>query len=429
MLRLNRWLATTRHSLLETQAASRAAAQSQADRPLEAEILTGQKQAAESLNQTDELFSAFFDASPDSISLWDADLNLVNINTVGAALYRPEVRAKGLIGRNILELAPRIRETGRYAIYENVLETGQPFHWEDVTYGDKFLDVRAFKAGDHLGVVVKDVTERKQAEAQLQQYITELKELTANQKIILENTGTAIFMQKDRRIVWANRATERLIGYTAEEMSNLPNVVYHVSEESYKAFGERVGPFLERGEVATAEIQIRHRNGDLRWVYVTGQTLDPTRIRDIGIIWIVHDITERKQAEAELQSAKDFAEEASRAKSEFLANMSHEIRTSMNGVIGMTSLLLGTDLTAEQRDFVETIRSSGDALLTIINDILDFSKIESGRLEMEQQPFDLQRCVEESLDLLSVRAARKQLELAYTIHGDTPHTVVGDVTR
>ncbi|NJR58194.1 MAG: response regulator [Cyanobacteria bacterium CRU_2_1] len=192
----------------------------------------------------------------------------------------------------------------------------------------------------------------------------------------------------------------------------------------------------------TWEGRIVMPSSEIKWIQGTSC---PDCQANGDILWdgLIINITKRKQAEtvleqqrqeltlknAALEQARWQAEASNQAKSDFLATMSHEIRTPMNAVIGMTELLLDTPLNCQQQDFVETIRTSGESLLTIINDILDFSKIESGKMDLEMKPLNVRSCIEGVLDLLASKAAEKRLELAYLLDSQVPHQILGDVTR
>ena len=187
---------------------------------------------------------------------------------------------------------------------------------------------------------------------------------------------------------------------------------------------------MESGDsVLRLEEQETWPDGRVTWVETTKLPLRNAQGEVVGTFGISRDITERKRAEIALVEAKEAADAANRAKSEFVANMSHEIRTPLSGILGMTELALDTNLTPEQREYLETVSQSAEALLLIVNDILDFSKIEAGKLELETTEFQLLDVLDNALHTLALRAHAKGLELAYEVAGEVPAELVGDPMR
>ncbi len=225
-----------------------------------------------------------------------------------------------------------------------------------------------------------------------------------------------------------NDAMCDILGYERNAMERV-NLKRFLDEENTKKVFDIFDSVLNSGRSIKAfEHLIIRKDGSFRFVESSVSLIKDTHQDVIGFRGIVRDVTERKKAEA-LKQEKMAAEAASRSKSEFLANMSHEIRTPLNSITGLTELVLDTDLSADQREDLEVVKSASFSLLSIINDILDFSKIEAGRLELDEIPFVLRDFMGESIRILAIRAHEKGIELAFRVAPDVPDQLLGDPVR
>ena len=370
----------------------------------------------------------------------DLQGNCTFLNAAGARILQGS--PEGFIGKNMHEMTHSLRADGFPYPQEDcpilrAFTTGvgcridnEVFQRMDGSvFPVEYSSFPIFEDGVVRGAVVTfaDITERREIQEKLQASEARYQRIAANvpgmvYQFVIRTDGSFAFP-------FVSEFSRELYGLEPQDIVAEPMLLIDIiHSEDRPGFDESVEESARSLQPWKWSGRFLHKSGEYRWVEGASR---PQKEENGDILWdgLLVDITNRKKTEVELLEAKEAAEAATIAKSQFLATMSHEIRTPMNAVIGMTGLLLDTELNAEQTEYAEIIRDSGDALLTVINDILDYSKIEADQLELERYPVALRQVVESSLDLLATRAAEKEIELAYVLQPDTPHTVLGDGTR
>jgi len=257
----------------------------------------------------------------------------------------------------------------------------------------------------------------------------EQREVIRNLSEAMEQSHSAILIiDLGNHIEYANRGLCQQLGYTRRELIGRNWREIRAPSSSDEGLAELLVT-VRAGRAWEGEWHNARRDGS---VYPVHGVVTPVKHRDGSLacfVAVFDDVTEARRREAELREARDLAEAGDRAKGQFLATMSHEVRTPLNGIVGFTNLLLATTLTPEQRDYVQTIQSSGEALIQITADVLDFARIESGRMKLDPFPLDPRACVEEALDLLAARAAEKEIVLLHRFAPDVPATILADGMR
>jgi PAS domain S-box-containing protein len=393
--------------------------------------ITERKRVEEALRESQQRLAMILESEPECVKLVAADGTLLEMNPAGLVMVEADSKEQ-VIGQSVYGLlAPEC-----HAVFKDLQDAvfrGESRVAEFEIVGLKgthrVMETHACPLRNAEGqvfaqlAVTREITTRKRTEEALRQseerFRTIVEEMTDDYWEV-DLKGSFTFFNK-QTLQSHRRSREELLG-----LNNRQYMTKEVAKEVLRDFNQ----IYHTGQSAKGLLYEYMRGDGTRWFSESSVSLiHDAQGQPVGFRGVSRDVTERKQAEAELQRAKEAAEAANRSKSEFLANMSHEIRTPMNGIIGMTELMLDTDLTHEQEEYLGMIKSSADALLTVINDILDFSKIEAGKLSLDPVEFDLRESVEETMKTLALRAHQKGLELACYLHPDVPDEVIGDSVR
>ena len=398
--------------------------------------MTERNRAEAALIQERSLLQTLMDNTPDHIYFKDADCRFTMVSKAQADAFGL-IDPSQAIGKTDFDFFTDEHARPASEDEREIMRTGLPIvgleeKETSLDGGERWVSTtkmtRTDAHGRTLGTlgISRDITTRKQAEETL-------RESEEKYRTLVEKANEAIYIAQDGVVVFANPRMSNLVGMPAEDLEGrlFSDFIFPADMELANSNYQKR---LAGEDVDAYDFRMIGAEGRTMWVSLSAAVIHwkgrPATLN------LLSDVTERKQAEDELAQtnralaeATTRAESANTAKSEFLANMSHEIRTPMNGVIGMTGLLLDTKLNQDQRRYAETVRASGESLLTILNDILDFSKIEAGKLELEMLDFDVRALLDDFAGLLALRAQDKGLEFICAAAPDVPANLSGDPGR
>ena len=411
--------------------------------------ITEQLHARDALRQSEEKYRTILENIEDGYFEVDLAGSLTFFND---ALCRitgyPKDKLMGMNNREYMD-----EETGRkvYNIYMKIFETGEPVKGleyailkdSDKKHVETSVSLMRDRGGQPIGFrgILRDVSERKQAEEKIRQYSENLEEMVEERtgelekseekyRTILENIEDGYYeVDFAGNLTFFNDAACRITGYSKNELMGMNHREYTDEENASKLYREYNKVYETGIPTKRLDWEVIKEDGTTGFLEGSISAMTDSEGQSIGFRGIIRDVTERKELDREIMEKSRQAEEANKAKSQFLANMSHEIRTPLNGIVGMAELALDTKLDDNQKNIFHTINTEVNSLQDVINEILDFSKIEAGKFDLEEIPFDLRVTIEDVANSFAYRAEQKGLDFISFLAPDVPSRLIGDPAR